>query len=447
MIIPTLKVIAIPVIFIYAPVTMLLGILMVKQYNNWQNELAQYERRFTKILESGNVLSLMLNNDGAINFCNDYLLRITGYERHEVIGKNWFEVFIPYDERAKLKQLFSNGIIIKKFSKNYENPILTKTGEELYILWYNIALKSDREEVLGTASIGVNITESKRNEKMLEEKNAEIETQNEEYRKINKELRQAKERAEQSDRLKSAFLANMSHEIRTPMNSILGFSDLLKESELTSEKQHLYIDVIENSGKRMLNIINDIITISEIESGIIEINNSDFNINEQMESIYALFKDEISKKEIDFSYINTLSDSEAIIKSDGEKIYAILVNLVKNAIKFTNKGVIQFGYNINKDGESAEFEFFVKDTGEGIHQEKIELIFERFRQGSESLSRNYEGAGLGLTISKAFVEMLGGKIWVESKVENLGFGEKGITIFYFTIPKEIKQNKKNSNEE
>ncbi|MDO9593859.1 MAG: histidine kinase dimerization/phospho-acceptor domain-containing protein, partial [Lutibacter sp.] len=272
MMFPTFKVIAIPLIFIYVPVTMLLGILMVNQYKNWQNELAQlklqeYERRFTQILESGNVLSLLLNNDGIIDFCNDYLLRITGYEREEVIGNNWFEVFVPYDERAKLKQLFSNGVIIKKFSTNYENPILTKTGEELYILWYNIALKSDEGEVLGTASIGVNITESKKHEKMLEEKNAEIEAQNKEYKKINQELRQAKEHAEQSDRLKSAFLANMSHEIRTPMNSILGFSDLLKESKLSSEKQDQYIAVIEHSGKRMLNIINDILIISKIESG------------------------------------------------------------------------------------------------------------------------------------------------------------------------------------
>ncbi|MFZ3274896.1 MAG: LytS/YhcK type 5TM receptor domain-containing protein [Lutibacter sp.] len=447
LIFPTLKTIAIPLIFIYSPVTMLLGILMVKQYKNRQNELAQlklkeYERRFTQILESGNIVSLMLNNDGSINFCNDYLLRITGYEREEVSGKNWFELFIPIDEGNNLKQLFLEGMQIKEFSKNHENKILTKAGKELNILWYNIALKSDRDEVLGTASIGVNITDSKKHEKMLEEKNAEIESQNESLKEINKELQLAKERAEESDRLKTAFLANMSHEIRTPMNSILGFSDLLKESKLTIEKQHQYIDVIENSGKRMLNIINDIITISEIETGIIEINNSEFNINEQIGSIYALFKKEIAQKGIDFSYKNTLADSEAMIKSDGEKIYAVLLNLVKNAIKFTNHGAIEFGYNLKNESEFAELEFFVKDTGAGIRNEQKELIFERFRQGSESLTRNYEGAGLGLPIAKAFVEMLGGKIWVESKEENMHDGKDGSTIFYFTIPYHIKPNSK-----
>lgn len=446
-ILPTLKTIAIPLIVLYAPVTMLLGILMVKQYKNWQNELAQlklkeYERRFTQILDSGNIVSLILNNDGTINFCNDYLLRITGYKREEVLGKNWFDLFIPNDLKDKLYQIFSGGMRINELASTNENKILTKNGEELFISWHNIILQSDADEVMGTASIGVNITDSKMHEKMLEEKNVEIEAQNEEYRKINQELQKAKEQAEESDHLKSAFLANMSHEIRTPMNSILGFSDLLRESKLTSEKQHQYIDVIENSGKRMLNIINDIITISEIETGSIEINNSEFNINEQIESIYALFKKEIVQKGIDFSYKNTLADSEAIIKTDGKKIYAVLLNLVKNAIKFTNHGAIEFGYKLMKDSELVELEFFVKDTGGGICEEKMDLIFERFRQGSELLTRNYEGAGLGLSISKAFVEMLGGKIWVESEEENLDDGKEGSTIFYFTVPYHMKPNKK-----
>lgn len=445
--IPTLKVITIPLILIYSPVTMLLGILMVSQYENWQNELAQlklkeYERRFSKILESGNIVSLMLSKDGTINFCNDYLLGITGYEREEVLGKNWADIFIPSDIKDEFNRLFSGGVLINKLASNNENKILTKNGEELFISWHNIILQSDADEVMGTASIGVNITDSKMHEKMLEEKNAEIEVQNEALKEINRELYKAKERAEESDHLKSAFLANMSHEIRTPMNSILGFSDLLKDSKLTSEKQLRYIGVIEQSGKRMLNIINDILTISKIESGIKDISKSEFNINELIENLYVSFKNEIEEKGIDFSYKNDLPDSEAIIKSDSEKIYAVLNNLVKNAIKFTSNGAIAVGYNLKKDSEHDKLEFYVKDTGGGISQEKTQLIFERFRQGSESLTRNYEGAGLGLSISKSFVEMLGGKIWVESEEENLPDGKTGNTIFYFTIPIDVKLNKK-----
>jgi CheY-like chemotaxis protein len=224
----------------------------------------------------------------------------------------------------------------------------------------------------------------------------------------------------------------MSHEIRTPMNGILGFAELLREPGLTGDKQQKYIGIIEKSGARMLNIINDIVSISKVESGQMEISISDTNINEQIEYIYTFFKPEAEQKGIQLSFTNSLPTKEAFIKTDRMKIYAILTNLVKNAIKFTSKGSIELGYILKADRKPAELEFFVKDTGIGIRQEQKNFIFERFRQGSESLNRNYEGAGLGLSISKAFVEMLGGKIWVESNPE----GKSGVngSVFYFSIP-------------
>ena len=237
------------------------------------------------------------------------------------------------------------------------------------------------------------------------------------------ELRLAKEKAEESDLLKSAFLANMSHEIRTPMNGILGFVELLKEPILTGEELHEYISIIEQSGKRMLNIINDIISISKIEAGQTEVVTSETNINDQIKYIYTFFKPEAERKGVKLFYKTGLSDPKAIAKTDREKIYAVYTNLVKNAIKFTNRGFVELGYE--KKGKSLEF--YVRDTGVGIRQDQQDIIFERFRQASESLSRGYEGAGLGLAISKAYVEMLGGKIWVESE---LGKG----SIFYFSIP-------------
>ncbi len=245
-------------------------------------------------------------------------------------------------------------------------------------------------------------------------------------KKAEQDLIIAFKKAKESDRLKSAFLANMSHEIRTPMNGILGFADLLKEPNLTGEEQQTYIGVIEKSGARMLNIINDIINISKIEAGLMEVNMQKSNINEQIEYVYTFFKPEVEQKGIKFSYINSLTSKEAILKTDSEKIYAILTNLVKNAIKYTEKGSIEFGYT--KSGEYLTF--YVKDTGLGIDSDRQKAIFERFIQADISDKQALQGAGLGLAISKAYIEMLGGELWVKS--------EKGKgSIFYFTIPYDV----------
>jgi PAS domain S-box-containing protein len=237
------------------------------------------------------------------------------------------------------------------------------------------------------------------------------------------ELTKAKEKAEASDRLKSAFLANMSHEIRTPMNGILGFAQLLREPGLTGQEQAEYIRIIEKSGARMLNLINDLIDISKIESGNVDVNISEINLNEKIEFLYDLFKLETTRKGLEFSYSYSLKKKESVILTDGEKLFAILSNLLKNAVKFTANGRIEFGYTKNDDF----LEFYVKDTGIGIAREKQELIFDRFMQADSSQSGPNDGAGLGLSISKAFVEMLGGRIWISS------FPGEGAS-FHFTIP-------------
>ncbi len=243
-----------------------------------------------------------------------------------------------------------------------------------------------------------------------------------ERKRIEKELIMTKEKAEESDRLKSAFLANMSHEIRTPMNAILGFSDLLRDPDLSGESQMKFIDLIEKSGERMLNTIQGIVDISKIESGQMVVNIKKTNINDQVEFVYKLLKLDSEKKGIDLAFKNSLPNEDAIIKTDVEKLYGILTNLVKNAIKYTDEGSIEFGYTIK--GNSIEF--YVKDTGIGIPKERQNAIFERFIQADIADVEARQGAGLGLAISKAFVEMLGGEIWVESDEG------KGST-FYFTI--------------
>lgn len=424
----TIQTIAIPLFFVYTPATVLLGVLMINQYKNSENRYAQMklveaEKRFVQILDSDNIVSLILKPNGVIKYCNNYLLIATGYSKEEVIDKNWFHLFIPAEMRVNVYEQFLSNNQNKQLVSNYESCILTKNGKRLFFSWYNTFLASETSEHSGIASIGVNITESKNYEKTLREKNRKIALQNEEYKIINRKLQIAKEKAEESERLKSAFLANMSHEIRTPMNGILGFADLLKEPNLSGEEQKEYLNIIEKSGRRMLNIINDIISISRIEAGLMTLNIQPSNINEQLEYIYTFFKPEVENKGLLFSYKTALSDEKAIVNTDKEKIYAILTNLVKNAIKFTDQGFIEFGYRVTE----SYLEFYIKDSGIGIPKEKQNEIFERFIQAERFDNNVNQGAGLGLSITKAYLDMLGGKIWVESE---LSVG----STFYFTIP-------------
>ncbi len=241
----------------------------------------------------------------------------------------------------------------------------------------------------------------------------------------------AKNQAEESDRLKSAFLANMSHEIRTPMNGILGFAELLKEPQLSDEQQQKYINVIEKSGQRMLNIINDIVDISRIESGLMDVSLKESNINEQLEYIYTFFKPQVEDKGMQLELSEQLPAGKAAVVTDREKLFAVLTNLVKNAIKYSQKGTIEFGCNFTATQGRSSLRFFVKDTGIGIPKDRQRAIFERFVQADIEDMEARQGAGLGLAISKAYVEMLGGEIWVESE-EGKG------SVFCFTLPADAK---------
>jgi PAS domain S-box-containing protein len=240
-----------------------------------------------------------------------------------------------------------------------------------------------------------------------------------------KELIEAKEKAIESDRLKSAFLANMSHEIRTPMNGIIGFAELLGKTNLEDDKRTKYLTIINSSAHQLLRIISDIVDISKIEAGQMYINREKFHLPQLMYHMGQRFEMELKSKQKELIKLRNLSNNSLeYICTDPIRLEQIISNLLGNAIKFTEKGYIDFGYQFIPESNSVMF--FVKDTGIGIPNGQLKLIFERFRQVNNLASRKYGGTGLGLSISKGLVDLLGGNIWVDSEEG------KGST-FYFTL--------------
>ncbi|MBI9068208.1 MAG: PAS domain S-box protein [Salinivirgaceae bacterium] len=245
--------------------------------------------------------------------------------------------------------------------------------------------------------------------------------------KYTEELIQSKEKAEESNRLKTAFLNNMSHEIRTPLNGITGFIGLLQESEINDEEKQLYFDIINKSSDRLIATVTDIMDISRIEAGEVKVSKTEVSVNEILEEQYSFFNHQAQTKGLELIYKPGLSDKEARFVTDKHKLEGILTKLIKNAIKFTEEGEITFSCSLKKEKDIEVLEFYVKDTGIGIPSNRIEAIFNRFEQADIEDTRVYEGSGLGLAIAKSYVEMLGGEISVSSK-------EGSGSTFTFSLP-------------
>ncbi len=356
--------------------------------------------KLSRAVENSPVSIVITDNTGKIEYVNPQFSQLTGYSFEEVIGKN--------------SSILQSGRHSKEF---YENLWSTITSGQV---WFGEFLNKKKDG--STYWEKANISSISDNTGKLTHYVA-VKEDVTQMKNMVEDLHKAKEQAEESDRLKSAFLANMSHEIRTPMNGIMGFSSLLRESISSDDKRSEYLNIIEKSGARMLNLINDLIDISRIEAGEIEIFNSSVNLNELLKELYDFFSPEIRQKGINFLLKNSLHEKNINFIVDREKLYAVLANLIKNAVKYSDRGNIEFGCRIYKQ----DLSFYVKDSGIGIPLEKQEEVFNRFIQADQHINKAYEGSGLGLAISKAYIEMMGGEIWLESLVG------KG-TIFYFTVP-------------
>ncbi|MGA2296447.1 MAG: ATP-binding protein, partial [FCB group bacterium] len=319
-------------------------------------------------------------------------------------------------------------LIIANKELAFQNEEKEKRAAELIIANKELAFQNEEKEKRAAELIIANkelVFQNDEKEKRAAEliiANKELVFQNDEKEKRAAELIIAKDKAEESDKLKTAFLQNMSHEIRTPLNGIIGFSGLLNAENISKDDIREFTAIISQSGKRLIEIVNNVLDISKIQTGQVNLEQKPILINSIFSDLFTFFSSFADTKNIKLNYHN-LDDKFRTIYSDEAKLHQILTNLINNAIKFTKSGSIDFGYEI-KDNV---IQLYVKDTGIGIQADMYERIFDRFTQAESTLSRNYEGAGLGLAICKGLVELLGGKIWVESEIN------KG-TTFFFTLP-------------
>ncbi len=357
-------------------------------------------RLLIQSIEQSPVGIVITNPEGYVEFANSRMAELTGYTKSEIIGKLSKVLHSNGADKKVQRRIWS----IIRAGEIWKGEIEDRRKDGS-AYWSRIAISpifDDEELIKHYVMVYEDVSEQK---KMLSE------------------LIQAKTKAEESDQLKTAFLANMSHEIRTPMNGILGFIDLLQEPGLTGDQFDEYIGIVKASGERLISTITDIIDISKIESGLSTLNESNVNVNQLLIDLYNFFRLEAENKNLQLTLNSLLPEKNRIFLIDSSKLESILINLIKNALKFTKSGEIKIGVSINNN----MLEFAVSDTGIGIPHGRLNSIFERFVQAEVSIARDYEGSGLGLSIAKAFVEMMNGDINVESSVG------KGST-FSFRIP-------------
>ena len=403
-------------------------------------KLKESESRYRRLFEAAQDGILILDFEtGDITDANPFIIKLIDLPLSEILDKRLWEIGLfsnKEESETAFTLLKENGYI--RFE---DMPIKRRNGKVAEVEFIsNVYLVNETKVIQCNIR---DITDRKMAEHKLIESEKKLQLQNSNYLKlikkyaklneeltnsinriqhINNDLIISKKKAEESDHLKSAFLANISHEIRTPMNAIMGFSELILDLE-SSEKINNYIHIINENTLHLLSVITDIIDISKIAAGQFLVFTTSVNINELLEELLVVYKKEVRRKKLKLKLTTNQSEDSVIVQTDGNRIKQILSNLLNNAIKFTPMGEIEFGYNLKEDF----IEFFVQDTGIGIEPANQSLIFNEFRQVDSPHKELNGGNGLGLSISKALVEKLGGSIHVISQPG------KG-SMFVFTIP-------------
>ena len=367
----------------------------------FQEECRRWNLTFATIVESINDGILVVNFDGGILYVNPTMADILGYEQNEVIQRQVFEFMEPEWEskiRAKLERR-RQGIEDK-----YDHQVLHRDGS---VRWLRISATP--------------LCDPSGNPKASLVAAQDITAR----RQMEHELVAARREAEKANRAKSEFLANMSHEIRTPMNGVLGMLDLLETAELDREHQ-AYLEVARQAAKGLLLLINDILDFSKIEARLLELYEQEFSLGEVVAVTLQTLAPEAESKGLELSY-HIDEDIPPRLVGDGDRLRQVIINLAKNAVKFTDQGgVWVIAEMVEQSDEEAVLQIAVSDTGQGIAEDKQDVIFEAFKQVDTTSTRKYGGTGLGLTIAAQLVKLMGGRIWLESKEG------KGST-FYFTI--------------